>query len=84
MIKIIHILTTFLYSGFFSHQASSKRPARLDKKQQNKISFETLCRKACPYILFACGIILCVLLFIALVKYGHSFSTEANNYYYNL
>ena len=84
MIKIIHILTTFLYSSFFSHQKTSKsNPVRLDK-QQNKMSFETLCRKACPYILFACGIILCVLLFIALVKYGHSFSTEANNYYYNL
>ena len=68
----------FLISQFNTNNTSNKMPVRLDKKE--KTYFETYIRKAYPYVIFACVIILCVLLFIALVKYGHSFSTEANTY----
>lgn len=67
----------FLISQFNTNNSSN--PVRLDKKE-TKTSFETYIRKACPYVLLVCTIILVILVFIALVKYGHSFSTEANTY----
>ena len=76
----IHILTTFLYSSFFSHQASSKRPARLGK-HQSKTSFEKFCDRVAPYVLLFALVTLMILLLVILVKYGHSITgTEANNY----
>ena len=60
-------------------QSSNNNPARLHK-QEKGTSLNQFCRKICPYVIIACVIIICVLLFIALVKYGHTFSTEANNY----
>ena len=81
MIKIIHILTTFLYSSFFSHQASSKRPARLDKKETRISWFESFCERVAPYVLFIALVIIGILILVILVKYGHSITgTEANNY----
>ena len=63
---------------------SLTNPIQLEKVE-TKSSFEKTCEKVCPYILLVCMIILCVLLFIALVKYGHAITgTEANGYYYHL
>lgn len=76
MIKLFY----FLYFNLFPPKESSK--VRLAKKE-DKSSFDGLCQRACPYIILACLIILVITLFIALVHYGHCFSTEANNWYYN-
>ena len=74
----LFIVMTFL-SHFNFPPDPSNRPVRLEKKEVES-SFEKNCRKACPYILLVCVIIFSVLLFCILVKYGHSFSTEANQY----
>ena len=66
-------------SIFSRFNTQSSNVARLDKKVP-KSPFDEFCEKVCPYIILACIIILCVLLFIALVKHGHTFSTEANQY----
>ena len=76
---MIELFISFLNFVLFS--PSSK--VRLEKVER-KSRFEQVCDRACPYIILACLIILGVLLFIVLVKYGHSLSTEANNYYYNM
>ena len=70
----------FLITALLNHHTSSKRePVRLEKKTE-LTTFEMVCHKICPYIIIACVIILCVLLFVALAKYGHILSTEANRY----
>ena len=74
---MIRILKIFI-SIFSQFNTQSSNVARLDKVE--KSPFEQTCEKVCPYIILACIIILCVLLFIALVKHGHTFSTEANQY----
>ena len=68
-----------LLFSLINSQTTSNNPARLHK-QEKGTSLNQFCRKICPYVIIACVIIICVLLFIALVKYGHTFSTEANNY----
>ena len=79
------MITLFLnFLSLFTEQASSKNePVRLEKKQDS-IQLDPICRRICPYVILACVIILCVLLFVALVRYGHVFSTEANNWYYHM
>ena len=65
-------------------QNSSKEPVRLQKKEE-LTTLDKVCHKICPYIIIICLLILGVLLFLALAKYGHVFfSTEANNYYYHI
>lgn len=72
----------FLMTIFSQFNTSSRdTPARLNKKENT--SFQEYCRKICPYVIITCVIILTVLLFIALLKYGHAFSTEANQWYYH-
>ena len=64
-------------------QSSSNHPARLQKKENSSV--ESFCKKACPYILIISLFILGILLFVALVKYGHAITgTEANEFYYHL
>ena len=79
MIKLLHFMLTTLLSENISPRQN--QPARLEKRKEN--TFITLLNKACPYIILACLIIFGILLFVALVKNGHVFSTEANNYYNN-
>ena len=68
-----------LLSNNFSRSTSKVEPARLSKRVE-KSTFEKTCEKICPYVIIIGIIIICVLLFVALVKYGHAFSTEANRY----
>lgn len=75
MMQIVMIFI-LIFSQFNTKKTSNV--ARLDKVE--KSPFEQTCEKVCPYIILTCIIILCVLLFIALVKHGHTFSTEANQY----
>ena len=75
MIQILIFLSIF-FSRF--NNKTTSNVVRLDKVE--KSPFEQTCEKVCPYIILACIIILCVLLFIALVKHGHTLSTEANQY----
>ena len=77
----IFLFLMTIFSQF--NLSSGDAPARLDKKTENK--FQEFCRWICPYVIILCLIILSVLLFIALVKYGHAITgTEANQYYYHL
>jgi len=47
--------------------------------------FEYYCQKIAPYLILTCILILCVLMFIALVKYGAKWTgTEANQFYNQL
>ena len=70
----------FLITALLNHHTSSKRePVRLEKKTE-LTTFEMVCHKICPYIIIICLLILGVLLLVALAKYGHVFSTEANHY----
>lgn len=47
--------------------------------------FEYYCQKIAPYLILTCILILCVLMFIALVKYGANWTgTEANQFYNQL
>jgi hypothetical protein len=76
------IMTIFLP---FIKTQSSKEPARLDKIENRNTSFQILCKRACPYVLLICMIILVILLFVVLVRYGHAITgTEANQFYYHL
>ena len=68
-----------LLSNNFSRSTSKVEPARLSKRVE-KSTFEKTCERICPYVIIIGIIIICVLLFVALVKYGHAFSTEANRY----
>lgn len=44
--------------------------------------FEYICQKIVPYVVLFCIGLLCVLIFIALVKYGANWTgTEANGFY---
>ena len=72
--------------SLFTGQTTSKKsePVRLAKKENCSIQLDSVCRKICPYVLVACVIIISVLLFVVLVRYGHVFSTEANNWYYHM
>ena len=78
MIQILIFLSIF-FSRF--NNKTTSNVVRLDKVE--KSPFEQTCEKVCPYIILACIIILCVLLFIALVKHGHTLSTESNLWYYH-
>ena len=70
----------FLITALLNHHTSSKRePVRLEKKTE-LTTFEMVWHKICPYVIIICLLILGVLLFLALVKYGHILSTEANRY----
>ena len=81
---MINILTTLLFI-FSPSKTASKGPARLDKKRENTSNFNSVCNKACPYVITACLIILVVLLSCILVRYGHAITgTEANNWYYHM
>lgn len=74
MIKLFLILISL-----FNLNTSKSEPVRLQKKEDS-IQLDSICRKICPYVLIACVIIISVLLFVVLVRYGHAFSTEANHY----
>ena len=45
--------------------------------------FEYYCRKIAPYVIIVCVIILTLLIFIALVKYGANWTGTESNIYYN-
>lgn len=82
MIKSLITLTTYLLN---SENISPRHsgPVRLEKPKE-KNTFEKYCEKACPYVLLIALALFTILILIILVKYGHAFSTEANNYYYNM
>ena len=57
------------------------KPCRLHKVEPKR-SFDDYCNLIAPYLALAFVIILCVILFIVLLKYGGTwFGTEANHYY---
>ena len=71
------ILRNFLI--LFGYEINS--PARLKKKNE-KSQFDKFCNTIAPYILVLCIILLTILLFVVLIKYGGpAFGTEANHYY---
>ena len=73
-----------LLSNLSQFKTSKVEPARLSKRVE-KSTFEKTCERMCPYIIIIGIIIICVLLFVALVKYGYSITgSEANGYYYHL
>ena len=75
--QLFHVLLNNLSQS----KTSKVEPARLRKVE--KSTFEKTCERICPYVIIIGIIIICVLLFVALVKYGHMFSTEANAWYYH-
>ena len=57
------------------------KKARLEK-QEPKSKYDTFFNKIAPYIIFFGGLLIVILLFIILIKYGQSITgTEANHYY---
>ena len=58
-------------------------PARLHKVEEpKKTTFDELCQKIVPYVLFVCICLLIITVFVVLVKYGSNLTgTEANLYY---
>lgn len=59
------------------------KPCRLHKVEPKK-TLDDYCRKIAPYLALAFIIILCGVVFIALLKYGGQwFGTEANHWYNN-
>ena len=72
-------MTIFSLLNSLNLSSSKEEPVRLEKKEPIT-TFEMVCHKICPYIIIICLLILGVLLFLALAKYGHVFSTEANHY----
>ena len=73
-----------LLSNLSQFKTSKVEPARLSKRVE-KSTFEQFCERICPYVIIIGIIIICVLLFVALVKYGYSITgSEANGYYYHL
>ena len=86
----MNILMTmyYIFSLILSNNSSKKEePVRLEKKEEHSIQlgFDSACEKMAPYVLIACIVIIRVLLFVVLVKYGASLTgTEANQYYYHL
>lgn len=78
---ILKIFTSILFILF---SPNNSNVVRLEKKE-SKSKFEVFCERICPYVIVACVIIICALLFVALVKYGHVITgTESNQYYYHL
>ena len=77
--QLFHVLL----SNLSQFKTSKVEPARLSKRVE-KSTFEKTCERICPYVIIIGIIIICVLLFVALVKYGHMFSTEANAWYYHM
>ena len=71
-----------LLSNLSQFKTSKVEPARLSKRVE-KSTFEKTCERICPYVIIIGIIIISVLLFVALVKYGYMFSTEANAWYYH-
>ena len=62
--------------------SNPKRP--LDRGVEMS-KFEYICQKIVPYVVLFCIGLLCVLLFVALVKYGANWTgTEANTFYNHL
>ena len=78
MMQIVMIFIS-IFSQFNTKKTSNV--VRLEKVQKSPL--EQFCERVCPYIILTCIIILCVLLFIALVKHGHTLSTESNVWYYH-
>ena len=76
---MMHILTflSIFFSRFNNNTTSNVRLEKVEKSP-----FEQFCERICPYVILSFIIILMVFLFITLLKYGHTFSTEANQYYY--
>ena len=75
-------MTIYSLINLLNLSQNSKEPVRLEKKELT--TWESFCQKACPYVIISCVIILSVLLFIALAKYGHAITgTEANQWYYH-
>ena len=72
-----------LLSNLSQFKTSKVEPARLSKKVE-KSTFEKTCERICPYVIIIGIIIISALLFVALVKYGHMFSTESNAWYYHM
>ena len=73
-----------LLSNLSQFKTSKVEPARLSKRVE-KSTFEKTCERICPYVIIIGIIVICVLLFVALVKYGYSITgSEANGYYYHL
>ena len=73
-----------LLSNLSQFKTSKVEPARLSKRVE-KSTFEQFCERICPYVIIIGIIVICVLLFVALVKYGYSITgSEANGYYYHL
>ena len=76
-----------IFSLFNLNTSKESEPVRLQKKEKHSIQsgFESACERIAPYVLVACIIVISVLLFVVLVKYGASLTgTEANQYYYHL
>ena len=85
------IMLNILFIIFSPLNTPNKRePARLNKKEngvtlklirENKNKVDEYCTRICPYILVTCVIIISVLSFVALAKYGRLwFSTPENHY----
>ena len=72
-------MTIFSLLNSLNLSSSKEEPVRLEKKEPIT-TFEMVCHKICPYVIIICLLILGVLLFLALAKYGHILSTEANHY----
>lgn len=72
-------MTIYSLINLLNLSSSKEEPVRLEKKEPIT-TFEMVCHKACPYVIIICLIVLCILLFLALARYGHVFSTEANHY----
>lgn len=69
---LINILSIFGYNF--------NKPVRLEK-QETKSKFQRWADKACPYIIIIGIILLAILLFIILIKYGGAwFSTPQNRW----
>ena len=80
---MIRLLMTWFFILFPHLRNSNVNQVRLEKVE-DKSQFEQFCETICPYVIFLGCLVLAALIFIALVRYGHMLSTEANNYYYNM
>lgn len=58
-------------------------PARLHKaEEKSATTFDEICQKIVPYVLFVCICLLIITVVVVLVKYGFAITgTEANIYY---
>lgn len=64
----------------------NSEPVRLAKVEKpQKTTFEEICLKIAPYVLFVCICLLIITIFVIMVKYGSNITgTEANGYYYHM